>query len=54
MSEDELLSALISLKLVTKCEQNFDDAKPKKSFLMNQGINFLNKKQMRIEEIFMK
>ena len=53
MSEDELLSALISSKPVKESEKNFDDAKPKKNFsksrigeirknLINQGINFLN------------
>ena len=53
MSEDELLSALISSKPVKESEKNFDDTKPKINFsksrigeirknLINQGINFLN------------
>ena len=32
MSEDELLSALISSKPVKKSEKNFDDTKPKMNF----------------------
>ena len=55
MSEDELLSAVISSKPVKKREKNFDDKKPKITFskpriekirkeLMNQAINFLNQK----------
>ena len=47
MSEDRLLSALISSKPVKKNEKpNFSKARIEKikKNLMNQGINFLNQK----------